>query len=514
MGGRGTEQDPLVAESRQLVRWRQDGARRRGVACLVTCCPNPDCDCRELHIHAFEVDDRFEEITVRGEEIMVLHRVEPGGPPPPAGHALALLDLETGRLKDAEADPARAQEPGLIEELREMVDADTLEELRADYQRFKDRARERAAEVSLDATWRERDWTMWDGEQPVAWKEVADAPPDTYGMAGGSFEAVDLYCIRPGCECEEVEVDFSWAGGDEDAPMIGAVYVDGPSGEVVGTSNEVGAAAAGSPVGGLRGAPRHGGADASLVAGATHRSSAPRPAPRAAPGQDRAARAARRAQRSVSLREREEVQEVLPGQDVARVLGEIRWFLMGTSARPRPRATSSIAAGGIAQDTVRGRAPRGGRQPVGRTSRYSSAGSWRASRPPAGVRGLPSGSSRSASWRTCWNSLRVLGCSVAIRIAVTCGVRRVPPSGAQLGFARSSQAAKNPARKGFLVAAGIGPPSSRDAVVRRRPSRWGGIEYRPAVATCVMASESIWPSAASTISSTFSPGTGGNSAGA
>jgi hypothetical protein len=240
MGGRGTEQDPLVAESRQLVRWRQDGARRRGIACRVTCCPNPDCDCRELHIDAFEVDDRFEEITVRGEEIMVLHRVEPGGPPPPAGHALALLNLETGRLQDAEADPARAEEPGLIEELREMVDADTLEELRADYRRFKDRARERAAAVSQDATWRERDWTVWDGEQPVAWMEVADAPLDTYELEGGSFEAVDLYCIRPGCECEDVEVHFCWAGDDEDPPVVGAVYVDGPSGEVVGTSNEAG----------------------------------------------------------------------------------------------------------------------------------------------------------------------------------------------------------------------------------------------------------------------------------
>jgi hypothetical protein len=82
MGGRGTGQDPQVAEWCQLVRWRQGGARRRGIACLVTCCPSPDCDCRELHIDAFEVDDRFDKITVRGEEIVVLHRVEPGGPAP------------------------------------------------------------------------------------------------------------------------------------------------------------------------------------------------------------------------------------------------------------------------------------------------------------------------------------------------------------------------------------------------------------------------------------------------
>ena len=124
----------------------------------MTCCPSPDCDCRELHIDAFEVDDRFDKITVRGEEIVVLHRVEPGGPPPPARHARALLDLETGRVQDDQADPARAREPELIERLQGMVDADTLEELRADYRRFKDRARERAAAAaSQAATWRERD---------------------------------------------------------------------------------------------------------------------------------------------------------------------------------------------------------------------------------------------------------------------------------------------------------------------------------------------------------------------
>jgi hypothetical protein len=125
-------------------------------------------------------------------------------------------------VQDDQADRARARAPELIEWLERMVDADTLEELRADYRRFKDRASERAAAVSQDATWRERDWTVWDGEKPVACNEVADAPPDTYELEGGSFEAVDLYFMRPGCDSEDVEVDFFRAGDDEARDLVGA----------------------------------------------------------------------------------------------------------------------------------------------------------------------------------------------------------------------------------------------------------------------------------------------------
>jgi hypothetical protein len=234
----GEVETPGLMEARELVLWRESGGQRQGLACVVTCCLNPDCDCQEAHLQAFEVDDRFEAIRTNGDKVEVLHRAAPGEAPPPSRHVAALVDLETGQVREGEGGAVQARQPELIGWLREMVDDAALETLRDYRRRIKDQARIEAEEASRTA-WREQDWTGWDGEEPVGWVGATAGSRDVYELDGERFDAEDMYCIRAGCDCQDVRVRFIHRvqGG---GTTVGTVFVDGPTAEVVGTSHPPG----------------------------------------------------------------------------------------------------------------------------------------------------------------------------------------------------------------------------------------------------------------------------------
>jgi hypothetical protein len=234
MGGTET---PRSTEAREFVLWRQVDGKRRGLACLASCCPNPACACQAVHLQAFEVDDRFEAITAKGEKLEVIHRASPEDPPPPTRSVAAVVDLETGQVREDEDGAQRARQPELIRWLREMMDADTLETLRTYYRDFKGQARIGGEDDASEA-WRERDWTDWDGDEPVGWVETGDSR-DVYELDGERYEAADMYCIADGCDCQDVRVRFLHRG-QESGGSVGVVYVDAPTADVVGTSHPPG----------------------------------------------------------------------------------------------------------------------------------------------------------------------------------------------------------------------------------------------------------------------------------
>ncbi len=234
----GGPENPDFVETGNLVLWREVDGQRRGLACLVTCCPNPGCDCQEVQLQAFEVDDRFEGITTRGEEAGVIHRSRPDEPPPPSRQVAALVDLETGQVGQDEECPARLRQPELIGWLREMLDADALEELRGYRRHVKDQGRMDQADLASGA-WRERDWTSWDGKEPVAWIGASAAPPDVYELDGERYEAADTYCISETCDCQDVRVSFL-PERRQDGSVARTVYVDAATAEVVGTAHPPG----------------------------------------------------------------------------------------------------------------------------------------------------------------------------------------------------------------------------------------------------------------------------------
>lgn len=223
---------------RPLLFWREQDGRRMGLACLASFCGNPDCTCQEAELQAFEVDERFQKISVDGEKVHLL--AEKRGGPPPKGRLTVVVDLETGRLVRTEGARPRRRAAELQRWLEEALDPTALEELRSRWRLFKEQRRREAARETA-RTWRDQDWTEWDGEAPVGWYEVhPETAEDRYRLNGATYEALDRYCIRPGCDCQDALVSFHRVVDDEIGEMIGEVFVEAESGEVVGTNNAPG----------------------------------------------------------------------------------------------------------------------------------------------------------------------------------------------------------------------------------------------------------------------------------
>ena len=221
-----------------LVFWRETEKGKRGLACRVEFCENPDCACQNAYVQAFEVDERFEGLVARGRILEVQYR---GNEKPPE-HARvdAIADLETGSVGPAGDTPSSGREAELLAWLRDACDEATMGELRRRWSVFKDE-RKKEAEALARRTWKDQDWTGWDGEERVGWAEVAPSvSEDLYEIENLSYEAADYYCVRPGCNCDTIAVRFFGVGEGEHDSMIGEVLVEASSNEVVGTDNAPG----------------------------------------------------------------------------------------------------------------------------------------------------------------------------------------------------------------------------------------------------------------------------------
>jgi hypothetical protein len=74
------------------------------------------------------------------------------------------------------------------------------------------------AKIEVDG-WRPGDFVVWDDARP-------SLRGDAYVFGERIFEAIELYCVDPGCNCGEVIVDFSPAV-PRGAPHPGHVQFDG-----------------------------------------------------------------------------------------------------------------------------------------------------------------------------------------------------------------------------------------------------------------------------------------------
>lgn len=224
-------------EDQPLVFWRETDGRRTGLACLTTFCDNPDCTCQEAHIQAYEVDDSFVKLSVRDDHVQVIF--DRGDGPAPKGRAIAIVDLETGRLDRMGSTSPRKRRNEFRQWLEEAIDDAVLADLRARWRSYKEALRRAAGPGTVDK-WREMDWTWWDGEEPVGWHEVhPESPDDRYHVDGTTYDAVDYYCLLPECDCDQVTVRFFRAAGKK-TEVVGEVFVEPRSREVVGTTNAPG----------------------------------------------------------------------------------------------------------------------------------------------------------------------------------------------------------------------------------------------------------------------------------
>jgi hypothetical protein len=225
------------------VFWREvEGGRRVGLACLTDFCVNPDCTCEEANVRAFEVDDRFLRISSRGDSVTIRSRPtrQDEGDPLSVAHVVATVDLVSGAVRPHPDETPTPKQTELLSWLSAAVDAVALEELRGRWVCFKEQ-RKREAVGLAGSTWEDRDWTWWDGEEPVSWEEVAPGPagePDVFEVEGQRYEALDHYCLILDCDCEEVRIHFYVLGDDDEVgELVGRVWVRAGCGEIVRTDN-------------------------------------------------------------------------------------------------------------------------------------------------------------------------------------------------------------------------------------------------------------------------------------
>jgi hypothetical protein len=217
-----------------LVFWRETEAGRRGLACSVQFCDNPECACEEALLQAFEVDESFHSLVSRGDRVVV-RSLAGATRSSPARRVSAVVDLETGKF------PRHRQHSGgpkeLSDWLRSAIDERILSELRESWKAYKGELKRERGALGKES-WKERDWTKWNGEARIAWSEVLGDPArERYEHQERSYEASDFYCIRPGCPCDSISIRFFEDSGD----LLGEVFLDESTAEVVGTGNRAGA---------------------------------------------------------------------------------------------------------------------------------------------------------------------------------------------------------------------------------------------------------------------------------
>lgn len=152
-----------------LVFWREgkgdaDG-RRRGLACAVAFCSNPDCSCAEATLHAVEIDERFQGLRMAGEKVRLDFR---GGEPQPLPAAFvdAVVNLDSGEVVLEGGAPLGPKPAELVGWLRDAMDGATLAALKDRWARFKE-ARRVEDEAFAAESWKGRDWTRWNGRDPI-----------------------------------------------------------------------------------------------------------------------------------------------------------------------------------------------------------------------------------------------------------------------------------------------------------------------------------------------------------
>lgn len=181
-----------------MLFWRDGaGGRREGLVLVTRACANVDCSCRDLLVEGWQTTDelmgvsasndtgpiRFVSRSDRGREQRVLW---------------ANFDVDAGTVRQAADAPA--SKPWATEWLRGELDAELLANLRA---RFADAKTARQA----PSDWRKQDWSWWRPGKDVGWFDLQpDEPQLEVEVGGTTYSVSDLYCVEPGCACEEVRL--------------------------------------------------------------------------------------------------------------------------------------------------------------------------------------------------------------------------------------------------------------------------------------------------------------------
>lgn len=190
------------------------------LGCLVEGCGNPACDCREVMVSAYALDERVTAFGFKNRRLVVRSVPLEDGAGSPTEPTLYRIDVFTGEVKDKDdrlVDVTRDRKAAAI---ADALDAETLDELA--------RVWKGAKGLESRAGRRRTGAGPWERDELVYWDDVFEVERlEAFRDDGGLVIALDMYCIDPACDCRLFHVAFSEApdGEESEGVDIGSVRV-------------------------------------------------------------------------------------------------------------------------------------------------------------------------------------------------------------------------------------------------------------------------------------------------
>lgn len=206
-----------------LIELGHDGADPRWI--WANTCRDPACECRSAVIVASRHGKEALVESAAAAKKILDDSTQELGPVESAIRddcAVFDLDLDTGetmRVDEAQQDVLPAERYAWLGELLPRIDGDVIEELGRLWYRGKGRADPETAHQPP------ADIGEWAPGDEVAWDEAYfGVRQDLYVIRDGVYEAVELYCVAPDCDCGRVNVRFDDIESEE--TYVGVVTIE------------------------------------------------------------------------------------------------------------------------------------------------------------------------------------------------------------------------------------------------------------------------------------------------
>ncbi|HEX2994473.1 MAG TPA: SEC-C metal-binding domain-containing protein [Anaerolineales bacterium] len=209
-----------LSEEGVMVFWR-DGispASRQGLACILSMCPNPECNCELVYIDGLIIDERAGQICWAEGGV---HVKSPEG--------LVTDDLMSKWMLSTAVDPSSGEigndpdfpdqsNPALMEWLTSEINGELLDVL------YRFRARLNGS--SVEQPRKDIDLDYLEAGHLAAFSDLFDGVrEDEYLLSGRRYSTCIYLCPDPNCDCHETRIVF-FDDADDSGAGVGWVYLD------------------------------------------------------------------------------------------------------------------------------------------------------------------------------------------------------------------------------------------------------------------------------------------------
>lgn len=193
----------ILDDGGPFVIWEKEkkGTFKRGMILDTWVCDNPEC--RYLHFRAVAIDERFKNMKFKGRKLVytVESDINRTTEPLPNQNVTTSIHIDSAKVSVPADTPLGKQDQDFFNWLTRRV--------KGDYFKVMKRRWRMAKRVDRDR-WRKEDWSWWEPGLVVGWFDVFPDDPDfIFEMSETRYWARDLYCINPGCPCQDITLSFA-----------------------------------------------------------------------------------------------------------------------------------------------------------------------------------------------------------------------------------------------------------------------------------------------------------------